>query len=90
MWPSASPSGQGRLADGPYIRLRPDRQSYIWSCDFVADITHDGGKLRMLTVTDEYTRECLTLTVAPPLKSDEVLAALANLFAKRGPPDQIR
>ena len=44
----------------------------------------------MLTVIDEYTRECLALPVARQLRSDDVLATLADLFAERGPPEHIR
>ena len=78
------------LADGSCIRLRPDRSNHIWSYDFVADKTHGGGAIRMLTVIDEYTRECLALPVARQLRSDDVLATLADLFAERGPPEHIR
>ncbi|WP_156032665.1 IS3 family transposase [Parvularcula oceani] len=78
------------LADGSCIRLRPDRPNHVWSYDFVQDRTHEGRKLRMLTVIDEYTRECLALPVARQLKSDDVLATLADLFAERGPPEHIR
>ena len=31
----------------------------VWSADFVADALFDGRKLRMLTVVDLFTRECL-------------------------------
>ena len=33
----------------------------IWSMDFVADALFDGRKLRMLTVVDLFTRECLAI-----------------------------
>ncbi len=44
----------------------------------------------MLTVIDEYTRECLPIVVARRLTSDDVLLALTDLFVGRGPPDHIR
>ena len=44
----------------------------------------------MLTIIDEYTRECLGIDVARRLKSDDVLASLCDLFIHRGPPDYIR
>mgnify|MGYP003656087482 CR=1 FL=1 len=44
----------------------------------------------MLTVIDEYTRECLAIVVARRLRSDDVLQTLADLFAERGVPDHIR
>ena len=44
----------------------------------------------MLTVIDEYTRECLAIVVARRLTSDDVLQVLADLFVERGPPGHIR
>ena len=51
------------LNDGSCIRLRPEHRNHVWSYDFVVDRTHDGRPLRMLTVIDEYTRECLAIDV---------------------------
>ena len=65
----------------------------IRSClvyDFVADRTHDGRAFRMLTVIDEYTRECLAIHVQRSLKHDDVLAVLTDLFTRHGPPEYIR
>ena len=44
----------------------------------------------MLTVIDEYTRECLAIVVARRLTSDDVLQVLTDLFVERGPPAYIR
>jgi len=44
----------------------------------------------MLTVIDEYSRECLTIEVARRLRSDDVLQVLTDLFTQHGPPDHIR
>jgi transposase InsO family protein len=78
------------LADGSCIRLRPERANHVWAYDFVEHRTHDGRKFRMLTVIDEFTRESLAIVVARRLSSDEVLAALTELFIERGPPEHIR
>ena len=58
--------------------------------DFVQDRTHDGRSFRILTVIDEFTRECLALPTARRLRSDDVLACLTDLFSRHGPPDHIR
>ena len=50
--------------DGSCIRLRPQFKDHVWSYDFVATRTEDGRSLRILTLLDEYTRECLALKVA--------------------------
>jgi len=78
------------LNDGSGLKLRPLYRNHVWSYDFVADRAHDGCPLRMLTVLDEYTRECLAIVVARRLTADDVLATLTRLFAERGPPDHIR
>jgi putative transposase len=78
------------LNDGSCIRLRPCWPGHVWAYDFVQDRTHDGRPFRMLTVIDEYTRDCLAIAVARRLTSDDVLQVLADLFADRGPPDHIR
>jgi putative transposase len=49
------------LNDGSCLRLRPERANHVWSYDFVSAMTHDGRTLRMLTLIDEYTRECLAI-----------------------------
>jgi transposase InsO family protein len=62
----------------------------VWSYDFVEGRTHDGRKFRILSIIDEASRECLALPVARRLRSEDVLAALAELFVTRGPPAHIR
>ena len=78
------------LNDGSCIRLRPSRRNHVWAYDFVQDRTHDGRTFRMLTVIDEFTRECLAINVARRLRHDDVLQVLADLFTQHGPPDHIR
>jgi len=78
------------LNDGSCIRLRPSWPNHVWAYDFVMARTHDGRAFRMLTIIDEYTRECLAIDVARRLRSDDVLHRLAELFVDRGPPDHIR
>ncbi len=78
------------LADGSCIRLRPERKNHVWAYDFVAEKTHDGRALKLLTVIDEYTRECLAIVVARRLTSHEVLITLADLFLEYGVPEHIR
>ena len=79
-----------RLNDGSCIRLRPMHWNHVWAYDFVEDRTRDGRKIRMLTVIDEFTRECVAIEVKRRLGSQDVLAVLARLFVSRGVPDHIR
>ena len=78
------------LNDGSCVRKRAEHRDHVWSYDFVHDATHDGRSLRMLTVMDEHTRECLSVDVARRMGSQQVLERLAELFASRGLPKYIR
>jgi len=78
------------LNDGSCVRRRPQRPNHVWSYDFVAARTRDGRPLRLLTIMDEYTRECLAIDVARRLKSDDVLERLTDLFIRRCVPAYLR
>ena len=78
------------LNDGSCIRLRPSWENHVWAYDFVHERTKDGRSFRMLTIIDEYSRECLGIITKRKLKSGDVLEVLENLFIDRGMPDHIR
>jgi putative transposase len=78
------------LNDGSCIRLRPEHKDHVWSYDFVTARTTDGRAFKMLTLIDEYTRECLAILVARRITSEDVIEQLYNLFVFRGVPEHIR
>lgn len=78
------------LNDGSCVRLRPEHKDHVWSYDFMTARTHDGRAFRLLTMLDEYTRECLATDVARKLTSEDVLERLTDLFIRRGVPEYIR
>ncbi len=61
------------LGDGSCIRLRPTHRNHVWSYDFVMDRTSGVRAFWMLTIVDEFTRECLANDVARKLTSEDVL-----------------
>jgi putative transposase len=69
---------------------RAEFKDHVWTWDFVFDRTTSGSALKWLSIIDEFTRECLTLKVARSITSEDVIDALAELFAMRGVPQQIR
>jgi putative transposase len=71
------------LTAGSCVRLRPCWPNHVWSYDFVMARTHEGRAFRMLTIIDEYTRECLAIEVARRLDADAVLYRLTDLFVSR-------
>lgn len=78
------------LADGSCIRLRPTHRNHVWSWDFVMDRTDDGRPLKLLTLIDEYTRECLAILVARRIRSNDVIDLLADVMQTRGVPEHLR
>jgi transposase InsO family protein len=78
------------LNDGSTIRLKPTHKNHVWSYDFVHERTSDGRAIRMLTVIDEFTRECLAIHVGRQIDSNEVLYKLSELFIEHGIPKNIR
>ena len=72
------------------IPTRAQGVNHVWSWDFVSDRTDNGGKLRILSVLDEYSRECLALHVARKLTATDPVAVMEQLVAQRGTPAHIR
>ena len=62
----------------------------VWSWDFVHPRTENGVSLKLFTLIDECTRQCLMIRVARQLKSGDVLDALVEVMARRGLPKFIR
>jgi putative transposase len=78
------------LNDGSCIRLRPERRNHVWSYDFVEAQTQDVRKVRLMTLIDEFTRECLAIRVARRINSLGVLETMADVMLVRGIPEHIR
>jgi len=78
------------LNDGSCVRLRPEHKDHVWSYDFMVDRTADGRSFRLLTILDEYTRECLAILVDRRITSQDVIDKLFHLFVFRGVPEHIR
>ncbi len=78
------------LNNGSCIRLRPGYKNHVWSYDFVVDRTHDGRAFRMLTIIDEFSRECLAIEISRKLNSRNIMDVLSQLFLTHGTPQYIR
>jgi putative transposase len=62
----------------------------VWTYDFIADRTIDGGTLKWLTLVDEYTRECLAWYVDRSVTGGDARRVLARVVGQRGAPTRIR
>ena len=71
-------------------RRKPRYKDHVWGYDFVSERTERGGQLKLLSVVDEFTRECLTIEVERKFTGRDVVETLKELFAIRGRPKYLR
>jgi putative transposase len=71
-------------------RAKAGQPNEVWSYDFVHDQLENGAGLKMLTVLDEYTRECLGILVARSITASGVIGFLEWLILQRGKPENVR
>ena len=58
--------------------------------DFIFDALVNGATLKILTIGDDFTRECLCLAVATSFPSLKVIAALNRLVGEFGAPEYLK
>ena len=56
----------------------------VWAIDFVSDRTADGRPIKILTVTDEHTREALATPAARRMGADDTVSVLERIVEQRG------
>jgi len=80
--------GQGgkrrRVVPGVALRRSASHADEVWSYDFIHDSTADGGVVRILSILDEYTRECLLLKAARSFPARRVIDALEEVMVCTG------
>ncbi len=64
----------------------PQAPNQRWSLDFVSDTLTDSRRFRILTVVDDYSRECLCLVADTSLSGIRVARELDTVIAERGRP----
>jgi putative transposase len=64
--------------------------NHVWSYDFLEDRCTNGQKLRILTVVDEFTRECLAIRTERYFPAWKVQRVLEGLFAEQSAPKFLR
>ena len=62
----------------------------VWCLDFLEDATLSGRKLRVLCVTDEFTRESLAIEADHSFRSERVCGVLQEVISRRGLPSALR
>ena len=74
-----------RVAEPRLIRANQE-----WAMDFIVDGLANGRMVRILSVVDAYTRECLALEADTSLGSGRVTRVLDRLIEERGRPENVR
>ncbi len=72
------------------LPIEATHRNHVWTWDFIFDRTDKGSTLKMLTMLDEYTRQCLAIRVERQIKSGQVLATLWQAMMAYGLPEHIR
>lgn len=67
----------------------PQDRNLRWSLDFVMDTLASGRRFRILTVVDDFTRECLGLVADTSLTAPRVVRELSRIIESRGCPRMI-
>jgi putative transposase len=67
----------------------PQAANARWSLDFVCDAFTDGRRFRVLSVVDDFTRECLALVADTSLSGTRVVRELDAVISRRGRPGTI-
>jgi putative transposase len=58
--------------------------NHVWALDFLVDQTADGRPIKILTVTDDYTREALATPAARRMGADDTVDALEPIVDGEG------
>lgn len=76
----------------PTIGIMPKAEyaNQVWTYDFVFDQSLSGRSLKMLTLIDEYTRECLAVEVGVSMTSEKVRSILQRVCVEKGFPEMMR
>ena len=70
---------------GVYVgAMCPIRPNVLWALGFQFDTLADARTIKMLTIIDEFTRECLAIEVDRTIDADHVVAVLDRLAVERG------
>lgn len=83
------PAQCAQIRQAQYV---PTASNEVWCMDFMHDrlANLERRPIRLLTVVDVFTRECLALEVARGFRAQVVIETLSRIVARRGRPEAIR
>lgn len=78
-----------RISHLRVVMDKPERINQHWSMDFVSDSLYNGRRFRVLTVVDNFSRECPVLEADHSLTGQRVTRVLERMALTRGLPEVI-
>ena len=78
--------GTSTTTDSPVA----DAPNRVWAVDFQFDATTDGRPIKIVSIIDEHTRECLGGLVERSVTADDLIGELDRLATQRGHPAVLR
>jgi putative transposase len=86
--------GRRRKAKRPAVERQPlmraDGPNAVWSMDFVSDALANGRRLKCLTIADDFSHECIDITVDHGIGGAYVIRVLDQAACFRGYPRAVR
>jgi len=82
--------GSNGCSDNACNKKKPEYINHVWIYDFMTETLENGRKARILSILDEFTRECLTIDIGKRITAQDVIDVLRYLFLVRGEPAYIR
>jgi putative transposase len=70
--------------------VRSTAPNQVWCLDFLQERTLSGGRMRVLSIGDEFTRQSLALVAGSSFCSERVCAVLEELLSQHGTPQMLR
>jgi putative transposase len=67
-----------------------DHPDHVWAMHFAFDQTADHRPIKILNITDEFTRECVASVPARQINADRVVSILEELTSWRPAPGYVR
>jgi transposase InsO family protein len=71
-------------------RLRATKPRQVWSWDFVEDQTENGSRFRILTLLDEFTRQCLAIHASWSIRAVDAITVIEAAIERYGAPEHLR
>ncbi|MGY1962584.1 IS3 family transposase [Nocardia gipuzkoensis] len=79
-----------RLGSSTVTDVTADAPNRVWATDFQFDATDDGRPVKIVSIVDEHTRECLGGLVERSITADRLIDELDRIAAERGYPAVLR